>query len=54
MSFREHVRVTGDDRVGQVAFLLLQLQYFFFDRVLGDEAIGEDVNLRSDSAPLRT
>ena len=32
-----------DDRVGQVALALLQLQHLFLDRVLGDQAIGEDL-----------
>src|SRR5579859_5320854 len=35
--------IGADDRVGQVALGLLELEDLFFDRVLGDEAIGEDL-----------
>ena len=34
--------VGGDDGVGELAFVLLEGDDFFFDRVLGDEAAGVD------------
>ena len=35
--------VGADDRVGQVALGLLQLQHLFLDRVPGDQPVGEDL-----------
>ena len=42
---KSFIRLTSDlqNRVGQRAFLPLQLGDFFFDRVAADEAVGEDV-----------
>ena len=41
--FADEGVVGVDDGIGEFAFALLQLQYFFLDGVLGDEAIGEDL-----------
>ena len=40
---RDQAVVGVDDRVGEVALGFLQLEHFFFDRVLGDQAIREDL-----------
>ena len=45
-SSRVRLRISAvvgvDDRVGQFALLLLQLQHLFLDGVAGDQAVGED------------
>ena len=38
-----------DDRVSKVSLGLLQLQYFLFDRVAGNQAIGKNLALLTDA-----
>ena len=45
----QEAAVGGDDGVGEVALGGLQLQDFLFDRVAGNEAIGEEVASLADA-----
>src|SRR4051812_38529068 len=45
----DHAIVGRDDGVGQIAFALLKLQHFFFDRIARDESIREHSPRLSDA-----
>src|ERR671912_177184 len=42
-------RIGGENRVGELALGLLQLRHLLLDRVLRDEAVGEDVPALADA-----